>query len=59
MLTAIYIVAPIFIAAPSTLIAATTIAFKLKTVASKPKTVLPNRVTIYKLLNSLNVAKLV
>jgi len=58
MLTAIYAVALIFIAAPSTLTAATIITFKLKTVASKPKTVLPNRVTIYRLLNSLNVAKL-
>jgi len=58
MLAAIYAVAPTFTAAPSTLIAATTIAFKLKTVAFKPKTVLPNRVTIYKLLDSLDVAKL-
>jgi len=59
MLTAIYAVAPTFTTTPSTLIAATTIAFKLKTVAFKLKTVLPNRVTIYRLLDSLNVAKLV
>ena len=58
MLIAIYIIALIFIAAPSTLITATIIAFRLKTVASKPKTVLPNRITIYRLLDSLNVAKL-
>jgi len=51
MLAAIYTIAPMFIAAPSTLIAATT-------VASKPKTVLPNRVTIYRLLDSLDVAEL-
>jgi len=58
MLAAIYTVAPTFTATPSTLIAATTVAFRLKTVASRPKTVLPNRVTIYRLLDSLNVAKL-
>ena len=58
MLAAIYIVALTITAAPSTLIAATTVAFKLKTVASKLKTVLLNKVTIYRLLDSLNVAKL-
>jgi len=58
MLAAIYAVALTFIAAPSTLTAATTIAFRLKTVAFKLKTVLPNRVTIYRLLDSLDVAKL-
>jgi len=58
MLAAIYTIALIFIAAPSTLTATTTIAFKLKTVTFKPKTVLPNKVTIYKLLDSLDVAKL-
>jgi len=58
MLIAIYIVALTFTTAPSTLTAATTIAFKPKTVAFKPKTVLPNRVTIYRLLDSLNVVKL-
>jgi len=51
MLTAIYAVALMFTAALSTLTAAIT-------VASKPKTVLLNKVTIYKLLDSLNVAKL-
>jgi len=58
MLAATYIIALTFTATPSTLIAATTVAFKLKTVTFKPKTVLPNRVTIYRLLDSLNVAKL-
>jgi len=58
MLTAIYIVALTFTATPSTLTAAITIAFKLKTIAFKLKTVLLNRVTIYKLLDSLDVIKL-
>jgi len=58
MLAAIYAIALTFTAAPSTLIAAIIVAFKFKTVASKLKIVLPNRVTIYRLSNSLNVAKL-
>jgi hypothetical protein len=51
MLLAIYTAAPTFISAPSTSTATTTIAFRLKIVLS-------NRVTIYSLLSSLDVAKL-
>jgi len=51
MLLAMYIVALTFIAVLSTFIAATTL-------ASKPETVLSNRVTIYSLLSSLDVTKL-
>jgi len=58
MLAATYAVAPAFTAAPSTPIAATTVASRPKTVASRPETVLPNRVTIYGLSDSLDVAEL-
>jgi hypothetical protein len=51
MLLATYVVALTFMAVLSTFIAATTL-------ASKPKTVLSNRVTIYSLLSSLDVTKL-
>ena len=51
MLTATYAVAPAFTAAPSTLIAGTT-------VASRPETVLPNGVTIYGPSDSPDVAEL-
>ena len=50
MLLATYVVAPTFTAVLSTSIAAT--------IVSKPKTVLFNKVTIYSLLSSLDVAKL-
>ena len=51
MLLATYVVAPTFTAVLSTSIAATTL-------ASRPETVLSNRVTIYGLLSSLDVTKL-
>jgi hypothetical protein len=51
MLVAMYVVAPTFIATPSILIATTTH-------ASRPKMVLSNGVTIYGLLNSLDITKL-
>jgi len=50
MLLAMYIAALTFTSALSTSIAAT--------IVSKPKTVLFNKVTIYSLLSSLDVAKL-
>jgi len=51
MLLATYIIALIFTSAFSTFITATI-------AVSKPETVLSNRVTIYSLLSSLDVAKL-
>jgi len=51
MLLAMYVIAFTFIAVLSTFIATTTL-------ASRPKTVLSNRVTIYSLLSSLDVTKL-
>jgi hypothetical protein len=51
MLLAMYVVALIFISALSTSMAAIT-------AVSRPETVLSNRVTIYGLLSSLDVAKL-
>jgi hypothetical protein len=51
MLLTMYTAAPTFTSALSTFTATTTI-------ASRPKTVLSNRVTIYSLLSSLDVAKL-
>jgi hypothetical protein len=51
MLVATYVAALAFTATLGTLTAATI-------VASKPKTVLSNRVTIYSLLNSLDITKL-
>jgi hypothetical protein len=51
MLLVMYIVALTFIVVLSTSIAATTLAFK-------PKTVLSNKVIIYGLLSSLDITKL-
>ena len=58
MLIAIYVIALAVTAASSILIVATIVAFRLETVTLRLEIVLSNKVTIYKLLNSLNVTKL-
>ena len=58
MLIATYAAALTFTATPSLFIAATTVTSEPKTAALRPETVLFNKVTIYGLLDSLDVAKL-
>ena len=58
MLVATYAAALTFTAAPSPLIAATTVTSEPETATLKPEIVLSNKVTIYRLSDSLDVAKL-